>query len=71
MMNFRSDNEAGAHPLVIDALGHAFASGSPASFGEDRSAPPLALPSTRKAPHLPGYPVRAEDRKHWGGMQIR
>src|ERR1700730_14497057 len=23
-----------------------------------RSAPPLALPSTRKAPHLPGYPVR-------------
>lgn len=35
MMNFRSDNEAGAHPLVIDALGHAFASGSPASFGED------------------------------------
>ena len=35
MMNFRSDNEAGAHPLVIDALGHALASGSPASFGED------------------------------------
>ena len=35
MMNFRSDNEAGAHPLIIAAVGRAFASGSPAAFGED------------------------------------
>jgi threonine aldolase len=35
MMNFRSDKEAGAHPLIIAAVGRAFASGSPASFGED------------------------------------
>lgn len=35
MMNVRSDNEAGAHPLIIDALRRAFTSGSPASFGED------------------------------------
>jgi hypothetical protein len=27
-MNFRSDNEAGAHPLIIEALGRAFTSGS-------------------------------------------
>jgi threonine aldolase len=35
MMNFRSDNEAGAHPLIIEALGRAFTSGSASSFGED------------------------------------
>jgi threonine aldolase len=34
-MNFRSDNEAGAHPLIIEALGRAFTSGSASSFGED------------------------------------
>ena len=35
MMNFRSDNEAAAHPLIIAVVGRAFASGSPAAFGED------------------------------------
>ena len=34
-MNSRSDNEAGAHPLVIEALGRAFARTSASSFGED------------------------------------
>jgi len=35
MMNFRSDNEAGAHPSIIEALSRAYGSGSAKSFGED------------------------------------
>ena len=34
-MNFRSDNEVGAHPAVIAALGRAFTSGSAFSYGND------------------------------------
>jgi len=34
MMNFRSDNEAGAHPSIIEALSRAYASGGAKSFGE-------------------------------------
>jgi threonine aldolase len=34
-MNFRSDNEVGAHPLIIEAVGRAFSSGSAFSYGED------------------------------------
>ncbi|MBS0519081.1 MAG: low specificity L-threonine aldolase [Proteobacteria bacterium] len=34
-MNFRSDNEAGAHPLIIDAVGRAFAAGTAHSYGAD------------------------------------
>ncbi|MBV8392641.1 MAG: low specificity L-threonine aldolase [Alphaproteobacteria bacterium] len=34
-MNFRSDNETGAHPAIIEAVGRAFTSGSAFSYGAD------------------------------------
>jgi threonine aldolase len=34
-MNFRSDNETGAHPLIIDAVSSAFRAGSVHSYGAD------------------------------------
>ncbi|MFI4998600.1 MAG: threonine aldolase family protein [Reyranellales bacterium] len=34
-MNFRSDNEVGAHPAIIKAVSHAFSSGSAFSYGAD------------------------------------
>jgi threonine aldolase len=35
-MNFRSDNESGAHPLIIEAVSRAFTSGSAFSYGADQ-----------------------------------
>ena len=34
-MNFRSDNEVGAHPAIIEAISRAFTSGSAFSYGAD------------------------------------
>lgn len=34
-MNFRSDNETGAHPAIIEAVSKAFTSGSTFSYGDD------------------------------------
>jgi threonine aldolase len=34
-MNFRSDNEVGAHPRIVEAVGRAFASGAAPSYGAD------------------------------------
>ena len=34
-MNFRSDNEVGAHPRIVEAVSRAFASGSAPSYGAD------------------------------------
>ncbi|MBX9945197.1 MAG: low specificity L-threonine aldolase [Reyranella sp.] len=34
-MNFRSDNEVGAHPAIVEAVSRAFSSGSVASYGAD------------------------------------
>jgi threonine aldolase len=34
-MNFRSDNETGAHPAIIEAVGRAFSSGTAPSYGAD------------------------------------
>ena len=34
-MNFRSDNEVGAHPGIVEAVARAFASGSTPSYGAD------------------------------------
>lgn len=34
-MNFRSDNEAGAHPRIIEAVSRAFSSGPTPSYGAD------------------------------------
>ncbi len=35
MINLRSDNEVGAHPLIIEAVSRAFTSGSAFSYGAD------------------------------------
>jgi len=35
MMNFRSDNESGAHPLIVEAVARAFASGPAFAYGAD------------------------------------
>src|SRR5512139_2006093 len=34
-MNFRSDNETGAHPAIIEAVGRAFSGGTAPSYGAD------------------------------------
>jgi threonine aldolase len=34
-MNFRSDNEVGAHPAIVEAMGRAFSSGTAPSYGAD------------------------------------
>src|SRR3981081_3640581 len=34
-MNFRSDNEVGAHTRIVEAVGRAFASGAAPSYGAD------------------------------------
>jgi threonine aldolase len=34
-MNFRSDNEVGAHPAIIEAVGRAFSGGAAPSYGAD------------------------------------
>ena len=34
-MNFRSDNEVGAHPGIVEAVARAFAAGSAPSYGDD------------------------------------
>src|ERR1700744_5366042 len=35
-MNFRSDNESGAHPAIIEAVGRAFTAGAAFSYGADQ-----------------------------------
>ena len=35
-MNFRSDNEAGVHPSILEAVSRAFASGTAPSYGTDQ-----------------------------------
>ena len=42
-MNFRSDNEVGAHPGIVEAVARAFAAGSTPSYGDD--------PWTQKVEH--------------------
>lgn len=34
-MNFRSDNEVGAHPAIVEAVGRAFSGGTAPSYGAD------------------------------------
>jgi len=58
-MNFRSDNEVGAHKLIIDAVGRAFTSGSAFSYGADQWTQRVEdrLREVFERPELVAFPV--------------
>jgi threonine aldolase len=58
-MNFRSDNEAGAHPAIIEAVGRAFAAGAVHSYGADEWTHKVErrLREIFDKPDLAAYPV--------------
>lgn len=58
-MNFRSDNEAGAHPAIIDAVSQAFRAGPVHSYGADAWTQRVEgrLRDIFEKPDLMAYPV--------------
>ncbi len=58
-MNFRSDNESGAHPLIIEAVGRAFGAGPVHSYGADEWTQRVEnrLRDIFERPELCAYPV--------------
>ena len=58
-MNFRSDNEAGAHPLIIEAVGRAFTAGPAYSYGDDQWTQKVEqrLRDLFERPDLRAFPV--------------
>jgi threonine aldolase len=58
-MNFRSDNEAGAHPAIIEAVGRAFSAGPVHSYGADEWTHKVErrLREIFDKPDLAAYPV--------------
>jgi len=58
-MNFRSDNEVGAHPLIIDAVSRAFRAGPVHSYGADEWTQKVEqrLRDIFERPDLVAYPV--------------
>ncbi len=58
-MNFRSDNEAGAHPAIIEAVGRAFSAGPVHSYGADEWTQRVErrLRELFEKPDLAAYPV--------------
>jgi threonine aldolase len=58
-MNFRSDNEAGAHPGIVEALARAFARGTAPSYGADEWTQKVErrLRELFEKPDLVAYPV--------------
>ncbi len=58
-MNFRSDNEAGAHPLILEAVRRAFTSGTASSYGADDWTHKVErrLREIFDKPDLAAYPV--------------
>lgn len=58
-MNFRSDNEAGAHPAIIEAVGRAFSAGPVHSYGADEWTQKVErrLREIFDKPDLAAYPV--------------
>ena len=58
-MNFRSDNEAGAHPAIIEAVSRAFAAGPVHSYGADQWTQRVEhrLREIFDKPDLCAYPV--------------
>jgi threonine aldolase len=59
LINLRSDNEVGAHPLIIEAVGRAFTSGSAKSYGADEWTHRVEdrLRTLFERPDLVAYPV--------------
>lgn len=58
-MNFRSDNEVGAHPLIIDAVSRAFRAGPVHSYGADEWTQKVEqrLRQIFQKPDLVSFPV--------------
>jgi threonine aldolase len=58
-MNFRSDNEAGAHPLIIEAVSRAFSAGAVHSYGADAWTQKVEnrLRQIFQKPELVAFPV--------------
>ncbi|WP_428664031.1 threonine aldolase family protein [Reyranella sp.] len=58
-MNFRSDNETGAHPAIIEAVSRAFAAGPVHSYGADQWTQKVEhrLREIFEKPDLCAYPV--------------
>ena len=58
-MNFRSDNETGAHPAIIEAVSRAFAAGNVHSYGADSWTRKVEnrLREIFEKPDLSAYPV--------------
>ena len=58
-MNFRSDNETGAHPLIIDAVSRAFRAGPVHSYGADEWTQKVEqrLRQIFQKPDLVSFPV--------------
>ena len=58
-MNFRSDNETGAHPLIIDAVSRAFRAGPVHSYGNDEWTQKVEqrLRQIFQKPDLVSFPV--------------
>ena len=59
MINLRSDNETGAHPAIIEAVGRAFTSGTAFSYGADEWTQRVErrLRDIFEKPELVAYPV--------------
>ena len=59
MINLRSDNEVGAHPLIIEAVGRAFTSGTAFSYGADEWTQRVErrLRDIFERPELVAFPV--------------
>jgi len=59
LINLRSDNEVGAHPLIIEAVGRAFSSGPAKSYGDDEWTQRVErrLREIFEKPDLVAYPV--------------
>lgn len=58
-MNFRSDNEVGAHPAIIEAVGRAFSAGPVHSYGADEWTQRVVqrLRELFEKPDLAAFPV--------------
>ena len=71
-MNFRSDNEAGAHPAIIEAVSKAFRAGPVHSYGADAWTQKVEhrLREIFEKPDLAAYPVADRHRRQRAGARL-